>query len=155
MAIARPRPMIRKPVRTKAATMGEPAIAVESLEVPAPLDSKHPTVPAYKKSLEAGIRAGTRKPVRTLSVKAKDTLEKIEAEYAKDSARVSCAFCKGNGIDPYGLSPLSKCVACSGKGYAFVKKPYEKCKACDGTGRYIGTHIYCWTCRDKGVVPKT
>ena len=143
MAIERPRPMIKKAVRTRAVTKGEPVTDVE-----------RPETPAWKKSLEAGIRAGKRKPVRTLSVKEKERLQEIGREYEKDYARVSCAFCKGTGIDPYGLSPLSKCVACSGKGYLFVKKPYEECNACVGTGRYIGTHMYCWICKGKGVVSK-
>ncbi|ODS33500.1 MAG: Chaperone protein DnaJ [Candidatus Scalindua rubra] len=142
MVFVRPKPMIKKAVRTKPVTKGESVIATGKLEVP-----------AWKKSLEAGIRAGRRKPLRTLSVKAKKTLQEIGKEYAKDRARVSCAFCKGTGIDPYGLSPLSKCVVCSGRGYVFVQKPYEKCKACVGTGRYIGTHMYCWTCKGRGVVP--
>ncbi len=144
MTIARPRPMIKKAVRTKAVTKAEAVIATTGkLEVP-----------AWKKSLAAGIRAGRRKPVRTLSVKEKERLKEIEKEYEQDHARVSCAFCKGTSVDPHGLSPLSKCVACHGKGYAFVKKPYDECKPCAGTGRYIGTHMYCWTCRGKGVVPK-
>ena len=148
MTISRPRPMVKRAVRTRpeatrAVAKGKPVKARERSETP-----------AWKKSLEAGIRAGKRKPVRTLSVKEKERLQKIEREYEKNYARVSCAFCKGTGIDPYGLSPLSKCVACGGKGYAFVKKPYEKCGACAGRGRYIGTHMYCWTCKGKGVVPK-
>lgn len=144
MPIVRPRPMIKKPVRTNPVTEGEPVKPTGKLV----------EVPAWKKSLEAGIRAGRRKPVRTLSVKQQQKLKEIEREYEENYARVSCAFCKGTGIDPYGLSPLSKCVACSGRGYAFVQKPYQKCEACAGTGGYIGTHMYCWTCRGKGVVPK-
>ncbi len=148
MTISRPRPMVKRAVRTRpeatrAAGKGEAVIATESLEVP-----------AWKKSLEAGIRAGRRRPVRTLSVIEKKRLREVEKEYHKNHTSLSCAFCKGSGIDPHGLSPLSKCVACSGRGYAFVTEPYETCKACAGTGRYIGTHIYCWTCRGKGVVPK-
>lgn len=140
MTIVRARPMIKKAVRTKAVTKGEPFIATGKLEVP-----------AWKKSLEAGIRAGRRRPVRTLPVREKEGLREIKKEYQENHARVSCAFCKGRGIDPYGLSPLSRCVACSGRGYALVTEPYETCQACAGTGRYIGTHMYCWPCKGKGV----
>jgi len=66
---------------------------------------------------------------------------------------VTCAFCKGTGRDPYGLSHLSNCVACGGKGVQLVAEPYETCPACEGTGWYFRSRMYCWTCRGKGVVP--
>ena len=66
---------------------------------------------------------------------------------------VKCAFCKGKGRDPYGLSHLSNCVACGGKGTQLVAEPYEACGACEGAGLYFRSHMYCWTCHGKGVVP--
>ena len=75
----------------------------------------------------------------------------VKADYAE----VKCAFCKGTGRDRFPvLSPLSKCPVCNGKGVVRVQKPYEKCKRCTGTGLYFGSHLYCWTCHGKGVVPK-
>ena len=68
---------------------------------------------------------------------------------------IKCAFCKGRGKDPFEiLSPLSNCPVCHGRGVVKVRKPYEKCKACDGTGVYARSHLYCWTCHGKGVVPE-
>lgn len=66
---------------------------------------------------------------------------------------VKCAFCKGKGRDPYGLSRLSRCVACGGKRTQLVAEPYETCPACEGAGLYFRSHMYCWTCRGKGVIP--
>ena len=66
---------------------------------------------------------------------------------------VTCAFCKGRGRDPYGLSPLSNCVVCGGRKTVMVREPYETCGACEGTGLYFRSHMYCWTCRGKGVIP--
>ncbi|MDI6729815.1 MAG: hypothetical protein QMD44_12960, partial [Thermodesulfovibrionales bacterium] len=82
-------------------------------------------------------------------------LKKIETEYAKNYVTVKCAFCQGRGIDPFPvLSPISKCVVCHGRGVVRVRKPYDICKACGGTGIYTRSHLYCWTCHGKGVVPK-
>ena len=75
-------------------------------------------------------------------------------EVEKDKVKIKCAFCKGTGKDPFGLSKLSDCPVCHGKGMAKVKKPYEKCKACDGGGVYIRSHLYCWPCRGTGVISK-
>jgi len=89
---------------------------------------------------------------KILKVKAKK-LKKLE-EVKKNIVEIKCAFCKGKGKDPFGLSKLSNCPICHGKGTVEVKKPYEKCRACGGGGVYIRSHLYCWPCRGKGVVPK-
>ncbi|MBU4311713.1 MAG: hypothetical protein KJ706_03225 [Candidatus Omnitrophica bacterium] len=86
--------------------------------------------------------------------KWKNISSKELKEIKKNNVEIKCAFCKGTGKDPFGLSRLSDCPICHGKGVAEVKKPYEKCKACNGTGVYIRSHLYCWPCRGKGVVPK-
>ena len=76
---------------------------------------------------------------------------KVEVDFAE----VKCAFCQGAGRDRYPvLSPLSNCPVCNGRGVVRVREPYEKCTRCEGTGVYTGSHLYCWTCRGKGVVPK-
>lgn len=79
---------------------------------------------------------------------SKKDLEKAR----KNTALVPCAFCKGTGKDPYGLSHLSNCVACGGTGNQLAAEPYETCPACEGTGLYLRSHLYCWTCRGKGVI---
>ncbi len=89
-----------------------------------------------------------RKPRR--ATMTPEELKKIE----KNMVEIKCAFCKGTGIDPFGLSKLSVCPVCHGKGTVKVTKPYEKCRACDGSGVYIRSHLYCWPCRGKGVVSK-
>ena len=76
-----------------------------------------------------------------------------ETAVEENRVRVQCAFCKGTGRDPFGLSHLSNCVACGGKGTKLVAEPYETCGACEGTGHFYRSHMYCWTCRGKGVVP--
>jgi len=71
----------------------------------------------------------------------------------EDYATVKCAFCKGRGVDPFPvLSPISTCPVCNGKGAVQIRKPYNNCPACEGTGVYIRSHLYCWTCKGKGVV---
>lgn len=79
-----------------------------------------------------------------------EELKKIE----EDTVEIKCAFCKGTGKDPFGLSKLSDCPVCHGKKTVKVTKAYEKCRACDGGGVYIRSHMYCWFCKGKGVVPK-
>ncbi len=81
------------------------------------------------------------------------TPEELE-EIEKNIVEIKCAFCKGKGIDPFGLSRLSDCPICHRKRTVKVVKPNEKCKACDGTGVYIRSHLYCWPCRGTGVVSK-
>lgn len=75
---------------------------------------------------------------------------KVDVSYAE----VKCAFCKGIGVDRFPvLSPLSKCPVCNGRGVVRVRDPYVECGACGGAGLYFGSHLYCWPCRGKGVVP--
>lgn len=80
------------------------------------------------------------------------TLRKGKSAEAVNLVPVTCAFCKGTGRDPYGLSPLSNCVVCGGRKTVLVREPYETCGACAGTGLYFRSHLYCWPCRGKGVV---
>ena len=82
------------------------------------------------------------------------TVPGVEEAVAENLVSVPCAFCKGTGRDPYGLSHLSNCVVCGGKKTIQVKEPYETCPSCEGTGLYFRSHMYCWTCRGKGVIPK-
>ena len=67
---------------------------------------------------------------------------------------ISCAFCKGKGLDPFELlSPLAKCQVCGGKGKVFVEEPVIKCAYCNGTGVHpYGVRITCTVCGGKGAV---
>jgi DnaJ-class molecular chaperone len=66
--------------------------------------------------------------------------------------RITCAFCKGKGKDPFKLlSPLSNCPVCNGYKTVYVIAPYETCPACEGTGVYYRSRLFCWNCHGKGV----
>ncbi len=68
---------------------------------------------------------------------------------------VTCAFCEGKGLDPFGLlSPHSKCQVCSGTGKAKLMGPTIECAFCGGTGVFPGQRITCSVCGGKGVVTK-
>lgn len=67
--------------------------------------------------------------------------------------KISCAFCKGKGLDPFGLlAPGSKCQVCSGLGDIYVLKPYIKCAYCKGSGVEPGTRNTCLSCKGRGVI---
>lgn len=66
---------------------------------------------------------------------------------------VTCAFCGGRGIDPFGImSALSRCCVCGGGGRVQVCAPYIPCAHCRATGA-IKT-LTCTVCGGKGVVPR-
>lgn len=66
---------------------------------------------------------------------------------------VTCAFCAGEGMDPFGLlSPLATCQVCSGKGEVTVKEPTIRCAFCNGTGIYPNSRLTCTVCMGRGVV---
>lgn len=77
------------------------------------------------------------------------------------ASSVTCAYCKGAGIDPFGIpSVRSKCQVCGGRGKVNVEKPTIKCAFCGGSGIYPDKRITCTVCMGKGVVkavknPKT
>lgn len=65
---------------------------------------------------------------------------------------VTCAYCGGRGVDPFGLpGPESRCSVCGGKGYNRVTTPYIRCAACGGTGRQLGRRLTCSACKGRGV----
>jgi len=69
------------------------------------------------------------------------------------TARITCAFCKGKGKDPFDLlSELAVCQVCGGRGKVEVKEPAIKCVYCNGSGVYHNTRITCTVCNGKGVV---
>jgi len=68
---------------------------------------------------------------------------------AMNTEEVVCAFCSGEGRDPFGImSRLSSCCVCGGKGAVQVLAPHVRCAHCGGTGA-IRT-LTCSVCRGKG-----
>jgi DnaJ-class molecular chaperone len=67
--------------------------------------------------------------------------------------RITCAFCKGTGNDPFDLlSDRATCQVCKGTGKVEVKEPAIKCVYCKESGVYHNTRITCTVCNGKGVV---
>jgi DnaJ-class molecular chaperone len=64
---------------------------------------------------------------------------------------VTCAFCRGTGLDPFGImSWLSTCCVCGGKGVVKVAVSHVPCAHCRGSGA-VKTFT-CTVCGGKGVV---
>ncbi len=72
-----------------------------------------------------------------------------------ESNEYACAFCKGKGVDPFGvMSFLSLCVVCLGKGFIELPGTVHKCAYCKGKGESpTGTRCTCPACRGKGLIP--
>lgn len=69
--------------------------------------------------------------------------------------KITCAFCKGKGKDPFGVpSKLSNCQVCNGRGTAQVVKPVEPCPYCKGKGIFFYHRMPCTVCGGKGSVTK-
>ncbi|MGP0066627.1 MAG: hypothetical protein ACLQGP_23935 [Isosphaeraceae bacterium] len=65
---------------------------------------------------------------------------------------IPCAFCHGQGNDPYGLlSERSVCGACGGRGLVRVAVPHICCAFCGGSGSY--KTFRCPVCDGAGVIP--
>jgi len=66
---------------------------------------------------------------------------------------IDCRFCKGKGIDPFGImSKLATCTICGGKKKIIVFEPYVDCKFCKGCGVYPTSRLSCTACSGKGVI---
>jgi DnaJ-class molecular chaperone len=67
--------------------------------------------------------------------------------------RVTCAFCKGKGKDPFNLlSPLSTCQICGGLGHHILESPIARCAYCRGSGVHPFSRMTCTTCRGVGSI---
>lgn len=67
--------------------------------------------------------------------------------------KVTCAFCGGKGIDPFGImSDLATCAECGGQGYRILHEPIAKCAFCRGTGVHPQTRMSCTICKGAGMV---
>ena len=79
------------------------------------------------------------------------------AEEKEKLAVLTCPFCKGRAVDPFGLlSKLSRCEVCKGKGEVTIREPFTQCAFCGGRGiqPYTTSRLHCLACGGKGVVPK-
>ena len=66
-------------------------------------------------------------------------------------AEVTCAFCRGTGLDQFGImSRISRCCVCGGRGVVLVQEPHVHCAHCRGSGA-VKT-LTCTVCGGKGVV---
>jgi len=67
---------------------------------------------------------------------------------------VTCAFCRGKGVDPFGImSRLSTCAVCKGEKAVWVEKPVKDCIFCEGTGvSPTGARNHCPVCGGAGIV---
>lgn len=65
---------------------------------------------------------------------------------------VECSFCKGKGVDPFGLlSEHSLCVVCGGRKKVWIASPSMTCAHCGGTGAI--KRFTCTSCGGKGRMP--
>jgi len=79
--------------------------------------------------------------------------EKEKIEVLRPIAEVKCAYCKGTGKDPWGItSVLTNCQVCKGKGRVKIEKPFQKCPVCQGTGVQYKRGPSCLACGGKGVL---
>ena len=78
-------------------------------------------------------------------------------EAVRDSTTVKCAFCKGEGTDPFGLlSPSAVCQVCGGKRVVTVIEPAIECAFCKGSGVFHpDKRLTCTVCGGKGMVTVT
>lgn len=69
-----------------------------------------------------------------------------------NEAAVQCAFCRGRGVDPFGImSHLSSCCVCGGGGKVSIKRPHARCAFCRCTGVYPLSRLTCTACGGSGV----
>lgn len=85
---------------------------------------------------------------------AKKQQKKIKKSLS-DGSFIACAFCRGRGVDPFGVpSKLSKCQICKGRKKNFVLGPFEECPACLGSGVYKHHRLPCAVCKGRGQLHK-
>jgi len=78
-------------------------------------------------------------------------IEIIKGEGGKVTA--TCAFCKGKGVDPFGLlSKISVCQVCGGRKEVTISAPAIKCAFCGGSGVHRDQRLTCLVCGGEGMV---
>ena len=70
----------------------------------------------------------------------------------KENLERECAFCEGQGKDPFGIpSPESTCQVCGGRGKITPKGELKACRYCNKTGKHLVERLTCPVCRGHGV----
>jgi len=78
---------------------------------------------------------------------------KVVRRAAQGLVPVRCAFCKGEGKDPFDLlSEYARCEVCGGSGQVTVAEPIHRCAFCRGSGIFPGSRLTCTCCMGKGMV---
>ena len=73
---------------------------------------------------------------------------------APEQRVVKCAFCKGQGSDPFELlSPLATCQVCNGSGQHTLDLPGVVCAYCGGSGVHPHSRLTCTSCTGIGWAP--
>lgn len=86
-------------------------------------------------------------------MKKKIKLKKSSPRISRKDSIVTCAFCRGTGLDRFGVpSKLSQCQTCKGRGKVSVPESHEKCPSCLGTGVFRHHRLNCAVCGGKGRV---
>lgn len=79
--------------------------------------------------------------------------DQSKTEPVANFVTVTCAFCRGQGKDPFDLlSPLSTCQVCSGTGQRLLALPIGRCAYCLGTGVHPHSRMVCMSCNGVGQV---
>ena len=74
-------------------------------------------------------------------------------ERANGSVRIQCPFCRGEGVDPFGvMSAISRCPVCLGKKELKMREPLRECAFCGATGVHPHTRMTCTACQGRGAV---
>jgi DnaJ-class molecular chaperone len=90
---------------------------------------------------------------RQLARQSKERSRTGRLPIAETQVEVTCAFCGGQGRDPFGLmSPLSVCQVCGGTGCRTLPAPTIRCAFCRGTGIHPALRVTCITCTGVGHV---
>ena len=80
-------------------------------------------------------------------------MTRASSEKTTASVAVICAFCSGEGRDPFDImSPLATCQVCGGTALHTLRQPMASCPFCRGTGVHPGSRLTCTTCGGVGAV---
>jgi DnaJ-class molecular chaperone len=102
-----------------------------------------PVIGAPITDVEAGVTSVTERKMSTMT----------GVPEREELARLPCAFCRGEGKDPFDLlSEKAACGVCGGRGEVTVAEPIYACAFCCGTGVFPGSRLTCTTCMGKGLV---
>jgi len=80
-------------------------------------------------------------------------VKEVVGSAKKGLVTVRCAFCNGEGKDPFELlSKEAVCEVCGGRRQVAVAEPIHPCAFCEGSGVFPGSRLTCTSCMGRGVV---